>query len=149
MKILKYLWRDKIDLVLLIATIVLAIINISKEASLDNSWLALLSLWMFGAIYRMGYYTSLLQEISTKNIRIDYVYHMVLSFIIGFIFILAIALLWNPKYIFLSLILVIIIGAGKELIWDKLLKKGTPEWQDLYFDTFGGLAAMILGYIIF
>ena len=29
------------------------------------------------------------------------------------------------------------IGVLKELIWDKLLKKGTPEWKDILADALG------------
>ncbi len=35
-------------------------------------------------------------------------------------------------------------GAVKELIWDLLLKKGTPEWLDFWCTVLGGC----LGYIL-
>jgi len=45
---------------------------------------------------------------------------------------------------FLGLVTAVVIGAGKEIIWDYLLKKGTPEWWDFIVTVLGGT----LGYTI-
>jgi hypothetical protein len=39
------------------------------------------------------------------------------------------------------------LGVGKELIWDKLLSKGTPEFMDAVYTIIGALSASILLYI--
>jgi len=56
-KVFKYLWRDKIDLILFVATIIIATYHTIKDPSFEHCWTSLITLWMFGAIYRMGYYT--------------------------------------------------------------------------------------------
>ena len=39
--------------------------------------------------------------------------------------------------VWISVILVLLIGIGKELIYDKLMGKGTPSWKDLLADVIG------------
>lgn len=39
--------------------------------------------------------------------------------------------------VWISAILVLLIGIGKELVYDKLMKKGTPSWKDLLADIIG------------
>lgn len=39
----------------------------------------------------------------------------------------------------LGVALAAIVGAGKELLWDKALGKGTPAWDDAVFTASGGL----------
>ena len=41
----------------------------------------------------------------------------------------------------IGLITVAIVGALKEIIWDWLLKKGTPEFMDFLATAFGGAIA--------
>jgi hypothetical protein len=55
--VFKYLWRDKIDLIMFVATATIATVFVLKDPTFDNCWLAMCALWMFGAIYRMGFYT--------------------------------------------------------------------------------------------
>ena len=43
----------------------------------------------------------------------------------------------------ISFIAAIVIGVGKELIWDKLFNKGVPEWNDAWA-TIGGAIAYLL-----
>jgi hypothetical protein len=56
-RILGYFWRDKIDLIIFLATIVIATYFTLKNPTFDHYWTSLVTLWMFGAIIRMGYYT--------------------------------------------------------------------------------------------
>ena len=35
------------------------------------------------------------------------------------------------------------IGAGKELIYDKLMNKGTPEWKDFGATVLGGIPVIV------
>lgn len=39
--------------------------------------------------------------------------------------------------IWAAVIISLAVGVLKELIWDKLLKKGTPEWKDILADALG------------
>lgn len=41
------------------------------------------------------------------------------------------------------------VGLGKEVIWDYVLGKGTPDLADLLADIFGILAGAILAQFIF
>ena len=49
---------------------------------------------------------------------------------------------------FLSLpdatIIALFIGAAKEYIWDYKMKKGTPDWYDMFVNTLGVLASLIV-----
>ena len=65
------------------------------------------------------------------KIGFDGLMHFALSSIISFI--LSIFLFW-----WLSFTITVIIGIAKE-IYDKMSKKGTPEWKDLLCDIFGAL----------
>ena len=55
-RILKYLWRDKIDLVMFLITIVTFFV-VMKDVTFAHGWMGFCVLWMFGAIFRMGTYT--------------------------------------------------------------------------------------------
>lgn len=44
----------------------------------------------------------------------------------------------------LSIAIVAVIGAAKEVIYDKWMKKGTPEWMDLIYTIVGGSLALLL-----
>ena len=59
-----------------------------------------------------------------KSVPYDKAQHMVAGW---FIFMITIMITQN---IGLALALAVLAGAGKELIWDLLLKKGTPEFMD-------------------
>ena len=39
-------------------------------------------------------------------------------------------------------------GTGKELIWDKWLKKGTPDKDDAFATAWGGLAGAVVWLMI-
>ncbi len=47
-------------------------------------------------------------------------------------------------YPMFGLLIAAAVGALKEIIWDWLLKKGTPEWWDFWCTVLGGMA----GYVI-
>ncbi len=44
----------------------------------------------------------------------------------------------------IGLLLVAIIGATKEIVWDKLLGKGTPEVADFIWTMIGGLFTFLI-----
>lgn len=39
--------------------------------------------------------------------------------------------------IWAAVLISLAVGVLKELIWDKFLKKGTPEWKDILADALG------------
>lgn len=65
----------------------------------------------------------------------------------GLLHILVCIVLMNIFTLFLpvlaSIIIVAVIGIGKELIWDKLLKKGTCDIKDLWCDLVGIVIGII------
>ena len=64
----------------------------------------------------------------------DKLKHLLTGIGIGLIF----GVLFSPL---VGLIAAAIIGALKEIIWDWLLKKGTPEFMDFLATAFGGAIA--------
>ena len=68
--------------------------------------------------------------------KIDKLYHLIAGFAISLIFGLI-----SP---FIGLVTSIVVGAGKEVIYDKLLKKGCFEILDFIATFIGGLIGMIL-----
>lgn len=74
----------------------------------------------------------------------DKIKHFLAGFIIATVATLIFGALWG-------IIATVVIGASKELIYDKLLKKGTPEVADFLFTLAGGLNALLIlgiGYLI-
>lgn len=65
-----------------------------------------------------------------NQIRKDDLMHILVSVII--MTVLKLLLPW-----WIAALLTILIGILKELIWDKWLKKGTPEWRDIVSDIIG------------
>lgn len=45
--------------------------------------------------------------------------------------------------LWVALLIVAIIGAAKELYYDKILKKGTPELEDFLFTLGGGIITFV------
>ena len=74
------------------------------------------------------------------KLRIDHQAHILGTF--GLV--LAIALFLPPTE---SVVAALIIAALKELIWDWLLKRGTPEWADMAANVFGATCAHFLLYL--
>lgn len=64
------------------------------------------------------------------KIRKDDLLHILFSIII--MTVLKLLLPW-----WIAAILTMLVGILKELIWDKWLKKGTPEWRDIVSDIIG------------
>lgn len=46
--------------------------------------------------------------------------------------------------ILVAFLVAALIAALKELVWDWLLKKGTPEWADFIVTLIGGVVAVIV-----
>lgn len=65
-----------------------------------------------------------------NQIRKDDLLHILVSVII-----MTVLKLLLPCWI--AAILTMLVGILKELIWDKWLKKGTPEWRDIVSDIIG------------
>lgn len=71
-----------------------------------------------------------------ENIRKDDLLHIICSIIITSIF--------NLFFVWwIAVIITFVIGILKELIWDRLLKKGTPEWRDILSDIIGILIGLL------
>jgi len=49
---------------------------------------------------------------------------------------------------FIGLIIAVIVGALKEIVWDWLLKKGTPEFMDFLATALGGAIAYMVVKIV-
>ncbi|MDM1502254.1 hypothetical protein HX071_08555 [Myroides marinus] len=64
-----------------------------------------------------------------------------LHFFVGF-FIYIVASVFLPNWI--ALLIVILIAAGKELIYDKKFNKGTPELLDFIFSILPGIILVLL-----
>ena len=47
----------------------------------------------------------------------------------------------------ISAIIVLIVAAAKEVIWDKYLQRGTPDWKDFIFTIAGPLPVILLEII--
>lgn len=86
----------------------------------------------------------------------DKLKHLVLGSLITLVVAIAIIVIWNPilhpEIVLISGIVGCLAGIGKELIWDKLLGKGTPEFADAYATIWASLLTAIVtytGYIIY
>ena len=80
--------------------------------------------------------------------RTDLIKHIILSMRISFALAIGIWLVTHNLLMLLAFPLTVLVGAGKELIWDKWLKKGTPEWKDFYSGVWGSLFGTILAYVV-
>ena len=69
--------------------------------------------------------------------KIDKLYHLIAGFAISLIFGLI-----SP---FIGLVTSIVVGAGKEVVYDKLMKRGCFEVLDFVATCIGG----VIGYLIF
>jgi hypothetical protein len=49
----------------------------------------------------------------------------------------------------IAISIVLLIAVAKELIWDKLLKKGTPEIADAAYTFVGGASVLVFLKLIF
>lgn len=70
-----------------------------------------------------------------KNIAIDKQMHFLCCSVVMFVF------YHITKDVVWSMSIALVLGAAKEVIWDKLLKRGTPETMDMLFNLFGVLFA--------
>ncbi len=83
----------------------------------------------------------------------DKLYHLIAGFficILGWLFYPLISLIpfvgWVARLfspILFAFLLAALVGALKELVWDKWWKKGTPEWLDFWATVLGGLIGVI------
>ena len=89
---------------------------------LDNSWLVKAQNWL------------------TKNVAYDKAVHFVVG---GFIAL--IGNMMHPEFagFWIGLILASVAGAAKEIVWDKIYKKGTPDVWDAVATAGGGLFTSI------
>jgi hypothetical protein len=77
-----------------------------------------------------------------------YVLHIILSLIISFLIAVGIRFFWIRDLMKIAFPATLFIGVGKELIWDKWMKRGTFEWKDIWFDAWGAGCGTVLAYII-
>ena len=73
--------------------------------------------------------------------RIDKILHFLAGIVIAAYATLFIQWWW-------ALVLVAFIGGLKELIYDKWMQKGTPEWWDFIFTIFGGGVWIMTTYYV-
>ena len=85
-------------------------------------------------------------------IRKDYLYHFLAGVLIAGLtmFFFPVPMTWDPNWnVGFACIFSLIAAVGKELIWDKLLGKGTPEVYDVFCTMAGGWStAFILGILL-
>ena len=78
----------------------------------------------------------------------DKVKHIIAGAIIGVVFAVLIKIFWIRDLMILSAGIALLAGIAKEIIWDKWLRKGTPEFTDAWFTFWGGLFSSILMYFL-
>lgn len=71
----------------------------------------------------------------------DHRAHLIIGVPIGLVALTIFGTAWAP------LVAAVVIGFGKELVYDKLLGRGTPEWIDALCTSAGG-AAVAVAYAI-
>ena len=69
--------------------------------------------------------------------RRDYQKHFLAGFIIAIIF----TVLFNP---FWGVFMGNLAGIAKEVVWDKGLKKGTFEWEDMAYTGWGACFSVLI-----
>jgi hypothetical protein len=74
--------------------------------------------------------------------RTDLLLHALCGFVIALLACFASGNFW------IGLSASVLAGAGKELIWDKWLKKGTPDKDDAFATAWGGLAGAVVWLMI-
>lgn len=73
------------------------------------------------------------------KIKRDKIYHFIAGWVI-YILTSALSVQFGFSLIW-SYRMVIIIGAGKELVWDKYFKRGVPSMLDFTWTMIGGIVA--------
>ena len=63
-------------------------------------------------------------------------------------FVIYIISLWITKSIFIAFWIMFLSGSVKELIWDKLFKRGYSSWSDFSYTIIGGYIASIITKIL-
>lgn len=76
----------------------------------------------------------------------DKLKHLIAGAVISLITVVLIRIYWSWDYQILGAVTALLAGIGKELVWDKWMKKGTPEFADAWFTFWGGLGITILMY---
>ena len=71
---------------------------------------------------------------------------LLLHALCGFVIALIVAFLTGNFWI--GWLMAILAGAGKELIYDMMLKKGTPDFKDAFATAWGGLAGAVVWLVI-
>jgi len=66
----------------------------------------------------------------------DYHKHFVVGLVGG--------LIWVNIHPTGGFIFMVILLAGKEIIWDKMMKQGTPDWMDFWY----GFVPLLIIYIL-
>ena len=64
-----------------------------------------------------------------------------LHFLVSALILMYLAQFLPPIY---ATIIALLIGGAKEYIWDYKMKKGTPEWYDMFANTLGVIASLII-----
>lgn len=80
--------------------------------------------------------------------RKDYLKHIIYSFAIAIILATGIHFFWAEHLKILAWPATVFIGLTKEVVWDGLLKKGDPDFKDLWCDVWGAGLGTILTMMI-
>jgi len=79
--------------------------------------------------------------------------HLALGSAITTVCAIVIILIWkpilHPEWVLVSGIVGCLAGIGKEVVWDKLLGKGTPELKDALATIWASLTTAILIYMAY
>jgi len=78
----------------------------------------------------------------------DKVKHIIAGALIALITVILVRILLDREFMYLGIPASVLAGAAKELLWDRLLGKGTCEFADFWFTVWGGLGVTVLSYFI-
>lgn len=73
------------------------------------------------------------------NISTDKLLHLISCY--------AITLTFGMFAEWIGVVVCLVLALGKEFIWDKWLKKGTFEWQDINYDLVGLICGLCISII--
>lgn len=78
----------------------------------------------------------------------DKVKHIIAGALIALITVVLVRVFWDREFMYLGITTSVLAGTAKELLWDRLLGKGTCEFADFWFTVWGGLGITILSYFV-
>jgi ABC-type transporter Mla maintaining outer membrane lipid asymmetry permease subunit MlaE len=94
---------------------------------------------MYKSVWRLG--TRLKVKLGTKMKNLNIPHDKLLHFLVS-----ALLLMYLAQFMTLvgATIVALAIGGVKEYFWDYLLKKGTPDWHDMFANILGVIISLIV-----